>query len=98
MGNYQNESDKAQSVAEPIAEYGIPVAVRDIWRAIQTLSPSNKHWLADKLFESEICAAQPMPCVFTDEEWEEELMASELEGEATQEETLKFYEKWGIAM
>ncbi len=85
-------------VAEPVTEYGIPVAVSDIWNAIQALSPSNRQWLADKLINSDISAAPPMPCIFTDEEWEEELIASELEGEATQEETQKFYDKWGIAM
>lgn len=98
MANYQDKKNTAHNVAEPVAEYGIPVAVRDIWHAIQALSPSNKRWLADKLIEPSISTASTMPCVFTDEEWEEELLASELEGEATQEETQKFYDKWGIAI
>ena len=98
MASYQDENNTTHSVAETVTEYGIPAAVSSIWNAIQALSPSNKQWLRDKLVESDISTTPPMPCVFTDEEWEEELIASDLEGEATQEETQKFYDKWGFAM
>lgn len=49
----QHEEQKAGSVAEPTATYGIPAAVAEIWQTIQGLSSSNKRWIADHLLEDE---------------------------------------------
>lgn len=37
-----------------------------------------------------------MPCVFSEEEWLNEIQLSEESGIANEEETTAFYKKWGI--
>lgn len=38
------------------------------------------------------------PCIFTDEEWQEELNMSLSEGEASDSEISEFYRKWNVAI
>lgn len=75
------------------------LALNKLWEYIQVLSLSNsdKDWLAAKIIESKQ-DAQEMPCTFTDEEWKEEIRLSMAEGDATEEETKAFYDKWAIAL
>lgn len=83
-------------------------ALNNIWNQILTLgmTDANWDWLQERITEQRQTnqVAKDMdgnvvfPCTFTEEEWEEELLASEREGDATEEETKQFYEKWGIAM
>lgn len=43
----------------------------------------------------ELLHADEMPCVYTDEEFAEELRLSEASGNATDEEVKAFFAKWG---
>lgn len=44
----------------------------------------------------ELLHADTMPCVYTDEEFEEELRLSEASGTVSHEEALTYFAKWGF--
>lgn len=72
------------------------IALNNLWSYIvsQKLSRSNTEWLIAKLTNQLYNADEnSMPCVFTDEEWKQEVELSELEGEATSEEVNHFIEQ-----
>lgn len=45
--------ERVDMVGEDIASYDVPAAVSGIWKAIQTLSPANRHWISEHLIEQE---------------------------------------------
>lgn len=51
----------------------------------------------DMLMEClEVLHTDTMPCVYTDEELDEELRLSEASGNVSHEEALKYFAKWGF--
>ncbi len=36
------------------------ISMESLWQMIQTLSPSNKHWLSEKLLEEDACRGEEL--------------------------------------
>lgn len=93
---YQNPESSASIAAEPVAAYGYSPnhvqALRD--RIIDAINETDDE---ERLMECmEILHADTMPCVYTDEEFEEELRLSEASGTISHEEALKYFAQWGF--
>ena len=93
---YQNPESSASIAAEPVAAYGYSPnhvqALRD--RIIDAINETDDE---ERLMECmEILHADTMPCVYTDEEFEEELCLSEASGTISHEEALKYFAQWGF--
>lgn len=93
---YQNPESSASIAAEPVAAYGYSPnhvqALRD--RIIEAINETDDE---ERLMECmEILHADTMPCVYTDEEFEEELRLSEASGTISHEEALKYFAQWGF--
>lgn len=96
MKTYQNPESSASIAAEPVAAYGYSPnhvqALRD--RIIDAINETDDE---ERLMECmEILHADTMPCVYTDEEFEEELRLSEASGTISHEEALKYFAQWGF--
>lgn len=93
---YQNPESSASIAAEPVAAYGYSPnhvqALRN--RIIDAINETDDE---ERLMECmEILHADTMPCVYTDEEFEEELRLSEASGTISHEEALKYFAQWGF--
>ena len=93
---YQNPESSASIAAEPVAAYGYSPnhvqALRD--RITDAINETDDE---ERLMECmEILHADTMPCVYTDEEFEEELRLSEASGTISHEEALKYFAQWGF--
>ena len=93
---YQNPESSASIAAESVAAYGYSPnhvqALRD--RIIDAINETDDE---ERLMECmEILHADTMPCVYTDEEFEEELRLSEASGTISHEEALKYFAQWGF--
>lgn len=96
MKTYQNPESSASIAAEPVAAYGYSPnhvqALRD--RIVDAVNETDDE---ERLMECmEILHADTMPCVYTDEEFEEELRLSEGSGTISHEEALKYFAQWGF--
>ena len=96
INTYQNPESSASIAAEPVAAYGYSPnhvqALRD--RIIDAINETDDE---ERLMECvEILHADTMPCVYTDEEFEEELRLSEASGTISHEEALKYFAQWGF--
>lgn len=82
--------------AEPVATYGYTTnsvqALRN--RVVDAVAEIKDENLLMECLE--LLHADTMPCVFTDEEFEEELRLSEASGTVSHEEALEYFAKWGI--
>ena len=93
---YQNPESSASIAAEPVAAYGYnPNHVQTLRNRI--VDAVNETDDEERLMECvEILHADTMPCVYTDEEFEEELRLSEASGTISHEEALKYFAQWGF--
>lgn len=79
-------------VSEPTTAYNTPYLQGLKNRLIATIDATNDE---QKLQEClDLLHANEMPCMFTDEEFEEELRLSEASGTATDEEVKAMFAKW----
>ena len=96
MKTYQNPENSTSIAAEPTATYGYtPNHVQALRNRI--VDAVNETDDEERLMECmELLHADTMPCVYTDEEFEEELRLSEASGTISHEETLKYFAQWGF--
>ena len=93
---YQTSSQEPLIAAEPVAAYGYSPnhvqTLRD--RIVDAVNETDDE---ERLMECiELLYADTMPCVYTDEEFEEELRLSEGSGTISHEEALKYFAQWGF--
>ena len=81
-------------VSEPVATYNTPELQSLKNRLIATIDASSDMHKLEQCWE--VLHADDMPCVFTDEEFEEELRLSEESGIVSHEDALKEFAKWGF--
>jgi hypothetical protein len=81
-------------VSEPIATYHTPNLQGLKNKLISSIDATNDE---EKLQEClEVLYRDSIPCVFTEEELDEEIRLSEASGIATDEEVAAMYAKWGL--
>ena len=82
------------NVSEPAVAYNTPYLQGLKNRLIASIDTTTDE---DKLQQClELLHADSMPCVFTDEEFAEELRLSEASGYASDEEVRAMFAKWGL--
>lgn len=81
-------------VSEPAPAYGASDLQGLKNRLIATIDASTDERKLEQCWE--LLQGSDMPCVFTDEEFEEELRLSEASGFVSHEEALKEFAKWGF--
>ena len=90
------EAEGTLVASEPVAEYGYTVnpvqALRN--RIVGAVNETEDETLLMECLE--LLHADTMPCVYTDDELEEELRLSEASGTVSHEEALKYFAKWGF--
>ncbi len=94
---YKNDLTQEPPIAaEPVATYGYTIDSVQTLRS-RIVDAVNETKDEDLLMEClELLHADTMPCVYTDEEFEEELRLSEASGSLSHEEALKYFAKWGF--
>lgn len=81
-------------VSEPTPAYGASSLQGLKNRLIATIDASTDERKLERCWE--VLHGDDMPCVFTDEEFAEELRLSEESGFVSHEEALKEFAKWGF--
>lgn len=93
---YQTTPQEPLIAAEPIAAYGYETSSVQALRN-RIVDAVNKMENEELLMEClEILHTKSMPCVYTDEEFEEELRLSEGSGTISHEDALKYFAQWGF--
>ena len=80
------------TVSEPIATYNTPYLQGLKNRLIASIDATTDENKLEQCLE--LLHSNEMPCIFTDEEFGEELRLSEASGIASEEEIEKMFAKW----
>lgn len=90
----KQESDCEMVVSEPAGMYG-PTYLQGLKnRLIVSIKESNDEAMLEQCLE--LLHRGSMPCVYTDEEFAEEIRLAEESGFVSHEEALKTFEQWGV--
>jgi hypothetical protein len=81
-------------VSEPVATYNTPNLQGLKNRLISSIDAIDDEGKLQECLE--VLCRDSMPCVFTEEELDEEIRLSEASGIATDEEVAAMYAKWGL--
>ncbi len=85
-------------VEEPSIAYNTPSIQNLKNRLITAIDCSRDEECLHKCLKLLEASASPKPCVFTEEEFDEEIKFSEASGYATDSEVTAMYAKWGVVI
>lgn len=94
---YKIVEHSSSAAAEPVAGYGCAVSHVQALRS-RIVDAVNETDDETRLMEClEMLHESSMPCVYTDEEFGEEIRMSEASGNMSHEDVLKYFAEWGFA-
>lgn len=92
MKEYRSIESEPLVAAEPAVAYGSPYIQSLKQRLKASIDQSNDEESLQQCLE--VFYAESMPCMFSEEELDEEIRLSEKSGEATYEEVESIFKKW----